>query len=499
MISLFLENVDFEQDIRELFMAFFPEEGYNYDETVQTEWIFRAKTENGRIIASLECNDDALKRHPCSEQGQNHCVPVSFESLIHDSRLDTKNELKRSLYGMLSKRTGAKLPWGTLTGIRPTKIAMEKLMQGFSKSQVRVFLRQKYLLSDEKAKLCVDTAFTEKTILEKVDYENGWSLYIGIPFCPTRCAYCSFTGYPIKVWEKQQKVDEYVDVLCREIMEVSKRMHSKKLQTIYMGGGTPTSIRAKQMDRILNCIREHFDLRHLLEFTIEAGRPDSITREKLEVMTAHGVKRISINPQTMKQSTLDLIGRHHSADEVRKTFALAREAGFDNINMDIIVGLPDENLSDVEYTMQELKKLKPESVTVHSLAIKRAARLNTEKEEFSKNKVQNTWEMLHATAKACEELGLQPYYLYRQKNMAGNFENVGYSLPGKECLYNILIMEEKQTIIACGAGTSSKIIFRRGNRLERVETVKDPKLYIERIEEMMERKFKKIMEANDEN
>ena len=221
---------------------------------------------------------------------------------------------------------------------------------------------------------------------------------------------------------------------------------------------------------------------------MEAGRPDSITREKLTVLKNHGITRISINPQTMKQETLDLIGRRHSVQEVKDTFHLAREMGFDNINMDVIVGLPGETPDDVRHTMEEIRALGPDSLTVHSLAVKRAARLNIEKERYSGFKPENTQEMIETTARCAKEMGMSPYYLYRQKNMAGNFENVGYALPGKECIYNILIMEEKQPIMGCGAGTTTKMVYPDRDRIERAENVKEVGQYIERIDEMIERK-----------
>ncbi|MBQ5867791.1 MAG: coproporphyrinogen dehydrogenase HemZ, partial [Lachnospiraceae bacterium] len=220
--------------------------------------------------------------------------------------------------------------------------------------------------------------------------------------------------------------------------------------------------------------------------------PDSITEDKLRTLRAHGITRISINPQTMKQATLDIIGRFHTVEHVKEQFRLARELGFDNINMDLIIGLPEEDLEDVRQTMEQVKELAPDSVTVHSLAIKRAAKLNMFKEKYANLKIENTQEMIDVTEEYSRGMGLVPYYLYRQKNMAGNFENVGYATPGKECIYNILIMEEKQTIVACGAGTTTKVVFPKENRLERVENVKDVALYIERIDEMIERKEKML-------
>ena len=225
---------------------------------------------------------------------------------------------------------------------------------------------------------------------------------------------------------------------------------------------------------------------------MEAGRPDSITEDKLKTLRAHGISRISINPQTMKQSTLDLIGRRHTVEMVKEKYRLARKLGFDNINMDLIIGLPEEDINDVRATMEEIKELAPDSVTVHSLAIKRAARLNIFKERYADLKIENTQEMIDLTAEYARSMGLVPYYLYRQKNMAGNFENVGYAAPDKACIYNILIMEEKQTIVACGAGTTTKVVFPAENRLERVENVKDVDQYIARIDEMIGRKEKML-------
>ena len=283
-------------------------------------------------------------------------------------------------------------------------------------------------------------------------------------------------------------MDLYKEALFKEMEYVAEQMKDRPLSTIYFGGGTPTSLNPQDLDEILTKVEELFPVEQAVEFTVESGRPDSITREKLQVLRNHGISRISINPQTMKQATLDLIGRRHTVEDVKEKFLLARELGFDNINMDLIVGLPEETIDDVRQTMEEIKALRPDSVTVHSLAIKRAARLNIYKERYGNLKIVNTQEMIDLTAQYAEEMGLKPYYLYRQKNMAGNFENVGYSREGKAGIYNILIMEEKQSILAAGAGASTKFVFEHGERIERVENVKDLKNYVERIDEMIERK-----------
>lgn len=467
MISLLLEDMTFEQDIRELLMAFYPDEKYIYT--------------NEDVSLSLLLSKDETNYHIKIKDEGNL---LEFSSPLRETKFDTKNDLKRNIYTNLLKLGNKELLWGTLTGIRPTKIVMEMLENDMSLEDIKKHLKEVYLVSDKRIKLCTDTAKNEFNILKKIDYKNGYSLYIGIPFCPTRCLYCSFTSYSITQWKKD--TDTYVEALCKELLAVSKMYKGKKLQTIYMGGGTPTSLEGYQLSKILNVVKKNFDLSNLLELTVEAGRPDSITIEKLEALKTAGVDRISINPQTMQQKTLDLIGRHHTIEDIYESYKLAREVGFENINMDFIIGLNGETLEDVSDSFTKVKAFAPESITIHSLALKRAARLNTEnKREIMDNDL--ILSMINTATDTCVDLGLEPYYLYRQKNMAGNLENIGFSKPGKECLYNILIMEEKQTIIACGAGTSSKIVFGDG-RIERIENVKDPKLYIERLDEMIMRK-----------
>ena len=467
MISLVLEDMTFEQDIRELLMAFYPGEKYIYTDEDSILSLFLSKDSKSYNI-KIKSEDNVLE----------------FISPLRETKFDTKNDLKRNIYENLLNLGNADLPWGTLTGIRPTKIVMEMLENNMPLEDIKKHLKDIYLVGDKRIKLCIETAKNEFNILKKVDYKNGYSLYIGIPFCPTRCLYCSFTSYSITQWKKD--TDTYIEALCKELIAVSKMYADKKLQTIYMGGGTPTSLEGYQLSKILNVVKNNFDLSNILELTVEAGRPDSITREKLEALKVAGVDRISINPQTMQQKTLDLIGRQHTIKDIYESYRLARDVGFENINMDFIIGLNGETLEDVIDSFTKVKSFDPESITIHSLALKRAARLNTEnKREIMDNDL--ILSMINMATDTCGDLGLQPYYLYRQKNMAGNLENIGFSKPGKECLYNILIMEEKQTIIACGAGTSSKIVFGDG-RIERIENVKDPKLYIERIDEMIMRK-----------
>ena len=476
MIGILLNDNSYEQDIRELLMAFYPGETFAHekqdDVTFYIEGTYSDETFTLKMIDNGEVQAETT-------------FPLDYKN-----RLAAKTTIKKELYNLCSERTGKVLPWGTLTGIRPTKIALTRLDEGWKEEDIKDFMRETYLTSEEKINMSVEIAAREKELLSHVDYENGYSLYVGIPFCPTTCAYCSFTSYPIGLWKG--KVHLYLEALFKELEYVAQKMKGRTLDTVYFGGGTPTSLSAEELDQLLTKIENTFDLSTVKEYTVEAGRPDSITEDKLRTLRAHGITRISINPQTMKQATLDIIGRFHTVEHVKEQFRLARELGFDNINMDLIIGLPEEDLEDVRQTMEQVKELAPDSVTVHSLAIKRAAKLNMFKEKYANLKIENTQEMIDVTEEYSRGMGLVPYYLYRQKNIAGNFENVGYATPGKECIYNILIMEEKQTIVACGAGTTTKVVFPKENRLERVENVKDVALYIERIDEMIERKEKML-------
>lgn len=487
MIYFYLERDTLDNDIRSLFMAFFPGKAIKRLETSDCEVapdtlflkvLLRPAGEEQLLSMELSALSEALAaKDPVVLSDSCQCRP--------EDRKDTKTKAKCMLYRLLSKLTGRTLPWGTLTGIRPTKIARTMLMEGASEQECIDYMEQQMLCGEEKTMLSLDIARREINLLDRLDYEDGYSLYVGIAFCPTTCAYCSFTSYPVSRYRDQ--VDAYLDALEKEIDYVAEAFRGKKLNTIYIGGGTPTTLEPQQLERLLGRLENSFDLRFLQEWTVEAGRPDSITREKLQVIKRHPVTRISINPQTMKEETLRLIGRRHSVEQVKEAFALAREEGFDNINMDIIVGLPEETREDVEHTLRELEALNPDNLTVHSLAIKRAARLNTQKEAYAGMRSMNSESTMEMTEDAAARMGMKPYYLYRQKNMTGNMENVGYAKPGKEGIYNILIMEEVQTIVALGAGAITKAVFENG-RIERCENVKDVGQYIGRIEEMIERK-----------
>lgn len=435
--------------------------------------------------------ETALKKADSVVSENDTVIRVETFDTDGKTKKEAHDEFKQRLYLQLNNETKKNLPWGYLTGVRPSKIAYAMLEDNISQGEILKHFTDKYFVKPNKAQLAFDVANTEKHLLEDLDYKNGYSLYIGIPFCPTTCLYCSFTSYSVAAYAS--KVQLYVEALIKEIRYAAESMKGKRLDTVYFGGGTPTALSAQQLDVLLTELENCFDMENVRELTVEAGRPDSVTAEKLEVLKRHKVDRISINPQTMNDETLKLIGRRHTADEVVSAFKLARSAGFDNINMDIILGLPGEDINMVRNTLEQIKQLSPESLTVHSLAIKRAAALNIWRERYADIKLENSDEIVQMAADYAYSMGHKPYYMYRQKNMAGNLENVGYSVPGKECIYNILIMEEKQTIVACGAGASSKIIFDNmsadaNGRIERIENVKDVDNYISRIDEMIQRK-----------
>ena len=478
MIIIQLNKRDFEYDTHSLVKAFYP------GEDVLIRYEGEELPGGFSLKISLIYEEKQIEIRFSKEDGQEVKREIEPVEYLAD-RKETKNRLKYRLYLMLCDYTGTTLPWGTLTGIRPTKIPMALLEQGMSNKDIADYMRKTYLISPEKTALGISIANRERHILKDIDYQNGYSLYVGIPFCPSICLYCSFSSSPLSLW--RDKVDGYLDALIKEMDFGAEAYTDKILDTVYIGGGTPTTLEPYQLERLLSNLEQRFDVSHVKEYTVEAGRPDSITREKLEVIRRHPVTRISINPQTMNQKTLEVIGRRHTVEETVHAFSMAREMGVDNINMDLIVGLPGEGKEEVEYTLKEIQKLHPDSVTVHSLAVKRAARLNMFRDQYKEMTFINNMEIMDMAQRYCMEEGLYPYYLYRQKNMAGNLENVGYAKPGKEGIYNILIMEEKQSILALGAGASTKVVAGE-DRIDRIENVKDIKNYMERIDEMIQRK-----------
>ncbi len=486
MILLVQNNAEYEVDLRAMIGAFFlgekvrtasPSEVADYGRQMFTEIKLM-------ITALYDERNTSIKME---EHGR-----VLYSAYVYGDFSDRKrfrNKLKLAIYRLLSEYTGRILPWGSMTGMRPTKVASAALEKGKIKEDIMEYYRYTYDVTEEKAKLATEVAISEKEVIDTVNPVTDYSLYIGIPFCPTRCLYCSFAAYPIIEYESM--VDDYVEALKQELTYISFLNRHRNLVTIYIGGGTPTSLSEKQLAELMSAVESTFDLSHLREFTVEAGRPDSITTEKLEILKKHRCTRISINPQTMNSHTLRVIGRSHTPADIKWAMNEARKCGFKNINMDIIAGLPGENLSDMEYTLSELDKMNPESLTVHSLALKRAAKLNQSFDDYKNEINVDTDKMLQLAAKWTAKRDMSPYYLYRQKNIAGNLENVGYAKEGMECIYNILIMEEKLDTFAAGAGAVTRLLNLENGaitRIDRVENVKNVEEYISRLDEMIERK-----------
>ena len=395
--------------------------------------------------------------------------------------------VKLAIYRAVLRSGREKPVWGTLTGVRPGKLMSLLLNAGLTEQEALSRFEREYEVSHERALLCLDASGATLKADAMLRPEDV-CLYIGIPFCPTRCAYCSFVSQSVE--KSMALIPPFLDALKQEIRAVAEQVRKTGLRiiSVYMGGGTPTTLSAGQLDDLLLTLEGEFDLSGLREFTVEAGRPDTITPEKLETLRRHGVDRVSVNPQTLSDRVLEVIGRRHSAEDIRKSLRMVREAGGFSVNMDLIAGLPTDTAESFRKTLDEVLALRPENITVHTLSIKRGARLQFGEESLPDDR--EVAAMLdYANARLRGE-GYAPYYLYRQKNMSGGFENVGWTVVGKENLYNICIMEELCTILAAGAGGSTKLVRRDGGRNERIMAPKYPAEYIGTIERTCENKEK---------
>lgn len=466
-INLSINNENYKYDVFQIVKIFYPYEDVKYTED---------SIDYSIVITDEEINIEGKEDNYNYNLNEKHTI---------------KENIKLAIYNFFVKKIGLVHPWGTLIGIRPTKIAAKLLKSNYTIEDIIKYYEDHYETSEEKAKLCYEVAKNQEEYLH--NDKRNISVYIGMPFCPTRCAYCSFAANGIK--GKEALVESYLEALNKEIGALSNyiRENDLSIESVYFGGGTPTSVNNAQFSYIMKSIYEGFvkDFQ-LKEFTVEAGRPDSITEEKLLTMKEYKVTRISINPQSMNEKTLKAIGRIHTVDSIKEKYNLARSLGFDNINMDIIVGLPGEGLEEIENTCREIAKLKPESLTVHGMSIKRASKLHealVNNQYSNKLSIEELNKMFSYTRKTAHELGMIPYYLYRQKNMVGNMENIGYTKKGLECIYNIKIMEENQSIIALGADASTKVVFPEENRIERFANLKDVGEYVKRIDELIEGKI----------
>ncbi len=451
------------------------------------ENMFFGKNEDGYIFSNFKYENKRINVY--TE------IIFGFETYFEDYYFDfdTENKSERIIKKIFTaactksfchaamKVRKINLPWGVMCGIRPAKNVRILLEEGYTENETRKIFKDVYEVSEEKTELAHTVAKNEEALLKDID-KNSVSIYIGIPFCPTRCLYCSFVSTDINVSGKY--MSGFVEKLLLEIDKTSEILKKLNLfaDNIYIGGGTPTTLSAEQLSKIFDRLHNNFDFSKIKEFTLEAGRPDTITKEKLICAKSGGVNRISINPQTMNAETLRKVRRNHTPEMLKNCFYDARNAGFDNINTDLIAGLPGENFEMFKYSLDEVIKLDPEDITVHSMCVKRAADLNlrrlTEADEMNK--------MLSYTQMRMKETGREPYYMYRQKNSSGNLENVGYAKKGCMSTYNVNIMEEKQTIIALGGGGSTKLVM--GDRIERIFNFKDPLEYIRRFDEILKKK-----------
>lgn len=407
-----------------------------------------------------------------------------------------KNTVSYVFLSVLQEHTGIVQKWGILTGVRPTKLLHKKLQSGMSKETAYAELKRDYLIHDEKIELMQNIVDRQlKAVPDLYGLDREVSIYIGIPFCPTKCAYCTFPAYAIR--GQAGRVGSFLWGLHYEMQKIGEwlKEHGVKITTVYFGGGTPTSITAEEMDLLYEEMYRSFpDVKNIREVTVEAGRPDTITPEKLDVLKKWNIDRISINPQSYENETLKAIGRHHTVEETIGKYHLSRKHGMSNINMDLIIGLPGEGVKEFRHSLSETEKLMPESLTVHTLSFKRASEMTRNKHKYKVADREEIVAMMDDAVSWTKEHGYHPYYLYRQKNILGNLENIGYSLPGQESIYNIMIMEEKQTIIGIGCGAASKFVDPKTGKITHFANPKDPKSYNERFEHYTEEKLRYLAE-----
>lgn len=451
--------------------------------------LFFEKDEDAVVMTNLVFENSLINVYvEIIYKNKTYTADLSYQFFgdMSDEKLKKKNftcSLTKAFCECASRIRNISLPWGVMSGIRPAKVVRQYREEGYDNQQIKEILLNLYNVAPQKADLAIKVSENETNILKLIE-ENSISIYIGIPFCPTRCLYCSFVSSDLA--KSGKYTDEFVRLLVKEIEKTAEIIKENSLfvQNIYIGGGTPTSLSAQQLKIIFDAVNKHFKNEKLKEYTLEAGRPDTITREKLIEAKKAGVNRISINPQTMNDVTLRKIGRNHSSQMIREAFSLARECGFDNINMDLIAGLPDETVPMFCYSLDEVIKMNPENITVHSMCVKKAAALRFSDVELTKSHDMN--KMLDYTAEVMKRTNREPYYMYRQKNISGNLENVGYAQRDNMSVYNINIMEEAQTIIALGGGATSKIV--KGDKIERIFNFKDAYEYINRFDEIISKK-----------
>ena len=457
MYRFYINNIDSEYHYMELARVFLGDDG------------FEIISYNGNSIAGL--------------LGEN-----SF--LVNAKGSSDRDEIKRELYLLLSELTGERPPWGTLTGVRPLKPALD-IAAGSSVPEMKRIIEDRYLMSSSKSSLIADIADYQLSHVKGRPEEKA-SIYAGIPFCPTRCEYCSFASNVASAGE----TEAYLGHLLEEISYTGRlaASHAAAFESIYIGGGTPTTLEAAQLERLIRSLEDAFCVDACsIEFTVEAGRPDTITGEKLRTLRSLGIGRISINPQSMKDRTLELIGRDHSAEDIRRGYELARRAGFDVINADLIAGLPGEDEDDFRASLSEIIDLGANNITIHTLSVKKGSKLREHDPAYYRRNKETVSNMLDISRDMLTHAGFRPYYIYRQKHQIGALENVGWCVPGMHSIYNIRIMEDRQTIIGLGAGAVGKVYYPEQDRIERIANVSNYRIYSERFDEMLARKDKYFM------
>lgn len=484
-VTFYFSGHDFEYEARNSLRIFDLNIGYKINDFNEI------KNNNGLGISSLlEEKAGIFYGKACLYLNDKLLYSKEFNS--NDILLESESDKKvkkvlviKSIHNILKKYYNMTPDYGILTGVRVIKIMTTAKKYNKTNDEITRILKDTYEVTDEKIKLLWDILSIEEKYINEEQNKKNYNLYIGIPFCPSKCSYCSFTSF---INCKEDKISDYVETLVYETEETIKMALKKglHLNTVYIGGGTPSVLNENHINKIFSSINKYYDLSKIKEITFEAGRPDTLTEEKLFCLKQNNVNRISINPQTMNEKTLQNIGRNHTAEDITEKYDLARKVGFQCINMDIILGLPGENEEDVKHTIEEIIKLKPENITAHALAYKKKSELSRESKELEKD-YDLIKKMHEVVNKACHAAGYKPYYMYRQKNIKGNSENVGFTLEGKESIYNMVIIEEIETILACGLGASSKIKTEDGTHVPLIN-FKSLEEYKGRIHEIITRK-----------
>ncbi len=468
------KNHPYQYDMENLAEIFFPYEKIKMAEEIPAQ--------RDEVFVITEINGDTLTVDATVYDRQ------LAKSLSVSPDADRQNALSVLFYGVMSSLLEIEYPWGILYGVRPARF-FHSLTDKFSLDGARDIFSKKYLVSPSKIALVEAVAESENKIIA-LSEKNSFSLYVSIPFCPTRCSYCSFVSHSIE--QAAKLIDEYVELLVKEIAVTGEyaRQNGLRLETVYFGGGTPTTLSAAQLSTLFDAIEKNFDLSNLREYTVEAGRPDTVTRDKLLALKSAGVGRISINPQSFNDSVLQAIGRRHTVQQTLDAFSLARECGFDNINMDFIAGLPEDDLDSFKNSLQTAVNLGAENITVHTLSLKTGAYMATRENAFERTDKILAADMVDYAREMLTASGYKPYYMYRQGKSLGNLENVGWCKQGRDCLYNVFMMDETHTVLAVGAGAVIKLKHPKTGKIERIYNYKYPYEYIRDFDNILNRKEK---------